>query len=170
MVIKKIEGKTTCLYRKLVWRGVELSHCDLISVLHGSYLFLLCFHADRRASNCIIARNSLSFYNHIKMIKKAHKCFGLLKIPSWVLVNISKQFSLLGRKFRKRCLCQRYKYVNKYVYQWNWLQFNNICRWRVSHMKGFWREVQCIIPRLRIIIFFFLVHISSRRQLNFLGQ
>ena len=88
MVIKKIEGKTTCLYRKLVWRGVELSHCDLISVLHGSCLFILCFHADWRASNCIIARNSLSFYNHIKVIKKAHKCFGLLTIPSRVLVNI----------------------------------------------------------------------------------
>ena len=143
-----------CLYWKWVLLGVDVGHHDLISIFCTSCLFLLCFHANWRASNCIIARNSLSFYNHIKMIKKAHKCFGLLKIPSWVLVNISKQFSLLGRKFRKRCLCQRYKYVNKYVYQWNWLQFNYICCWRVSHMRGFWREVWCINSRLRIIYFF----------------
>ena len=65
-----------------------LGHFDLSFVFHSSCWFLLCFQTDWRAGNCIIARNSLSFYNHIKILKKAHKCsILLLNIPFWVLVN-----------------------------------------------------------------------------------
>ena len=39
MVINEIEGKTTCLYRKWVWLGVELGHRDLISAFHSSCVF-----------------------------------------------------------------------------------------------------------------------------------
>ena len=78
MVINKIEGKTTCPHRKWVWLGGELGHRELISVFHCSCLFILRFHADRRTSNSIIARNGLSFYSHIKVLKKAHKCSVLL--------------------------------------------------------------------------------------------
>ena len=89
MGIHKIVRKTTCLYRKWVWLGVKLGHRDLISVFHNSCLFLLSFPAYWCASHCIITINSVSLYNHIKVLKKAHKCSVYpLKIPSWVLVNI----------------------------------------------------------------------------------
>ena len=88
MAIDRIKGKTTCLYRKWVRLGVEQGNHNLISIFHGSCLFLLCFHADWCASNCIIARNSFSLYKNIKMIKKAYKCSVLPKIPLWALVNI----------------------------------------------------------------------------------
>ena len=55
-------------------------------IVHACFF---CFYANCSASSCITALNSFSLYKNIKVLKKAHKCsVFLLKIPSWVPVNI----------------------------------------------------------------------------------